>query len=67
MKRNKPHKILVLRKSKLNSIETLVSEAIIDMEISLEEFIAILIDKDKYEKMKEVFRTMKSNDEGKKH
>ena len=37
------------------------------MEISLEEFIAILIDKDKYEKMKEVFRTMKSNDEGKKH
>ena len=42
----------MLAKSKLNSIETLISQALIDMEISHEEFIAILKEKDKYEKMK---------------
>ena len=48
----------MLAKSKLNSIETLVSQAIIDMEISDEEFIAILKEKDKYEKMKENVRNL---------
>ena len=43
----------MLAKSKLNSIETLISQALIDMEISHEEFIAILKKKDKYDKMKE--------------
>ena len=42
--------MLVLAKTKLNSIETLVSQALIDMEISQEEFITILYEKDKYEK-----------------
>ena len=42
----------MLVKRKLNSIETLISHALIDMEISYEEFIAILNEKDKYEKMK---------------
>ena len=42
----------MLAKSKLNSIETLISQALIDMEISHEEFITILNEKDKYEKMK---------------
>ena len=37
---------------KLNSHETLVSQALIDIEISHEEFITILKEKDKYEKMK---------------
>ena len=41
-----------LAKNKLNSIETLVSQALIDMEISHEEFIGIFKEKDKYEKMK---------------
>ena len=40
-------------KSKLNSIETLISQALIDMEISHEEFITILKEKDKYQKMKD--------------
>ena len=40
-------------KIKLNTIETLVSQALIDIEISHEEFIIILKEKDKYEKMKE--------------
>ena len=44
-------------KIKLNSIETLISEALIDMEISHEEFITTLKDKDKYEKMKANLRS----------
>ena len=48
----------MLAKSKLNSIETLVSQALIDMEISHEEFITILKKKDKYEKMKENVRNV---------
>ena len=38
-KKKKHDKILMLTKSKLNSIATLVSQALIDMEISHEEFI----------------------------
>ena len=43
----------MMAKSKLNSIETLASQALIDMEISYEEFITILKEKGEYEKMKE--------------
>ena len=43
----------MLAKSKLNSIETLISQALTDMEISHEEFITILKEKIKYETMKE--------------
>ena len=43
----------MLAKSKLNSIETLISQALIDLDISHEEFIRILKEKDKYKKMKE--------------
>ena len=42
----------MLAKSKLSSIETLISQALIDMEISHEEYITILNKKDKYENMK---------------
>ena len=52
-KKKKHDKILMLAKSKLNSIETLISQALIDMDISHEEFVTILKEKDKYEKMKE--------------
>ena len=45
----------MLAKSKLNSIETLVSQAMIDMEISHEEFLTIMKEKNKYEKMKEMW------------
>ena len=41
----------MLAKSKLNSIEILISQALIDMEISHEEFVTILNEKDRYEKM----------------
>ena len=42
----------MLAKSKLNGIEALISQALTDMEISHEEYITILKEKDKYEKMK---------------
>ena len=42
----------MLAKSKLNSTETLISQALIDLDISHEEFIRILKEKDKYERMK---------------
>ena len=57
-KEKKDDKILMLAKSKLNSIETLVSQALIDMEISHEEFVPIFKEKDKYEKMKERVRNL---------
>ena len=44
----------MLAKSKLNSIETLISQALIDMDISHEEFVTIL---KKKEKMKEKLRS----------
>ena len=47
----------MLAKSKLNSIETLISQALIDMEISHKEFVTILKEKDKYEKIKENLRS----------
>ena len=55
-KKKKHDKILMLPKGKLNSIETLISQTLIDMEISHEEFVTILKEKDKYEKMKENVR-----------
>ena len=47
----------MLAKSKLNSIGTLMSQALIDREISHAEFVTILKEKDKYEKMKENLRS----------
>ena len=51
-------KILMLGESKLNTIETLLSKALIYMEISHEEFIMISKEKDKCEKMKENLRNV---------
>ena len=56
-KKKKHDKILMLAKSKLNSIDTLISQALIDMDISHEEFITILKEKDRYEMMKENLRS----------
>ena len=56
-KKKKHDKILMLAKCKLNSIETLVLQALTEMEISHEEFITILKEKDIYKKMKENLRS----------
>ena len=45
-KRKKHDKILMLAKNKFNSIEALISQALIDMDISHEELITILKEKD---------------------
>ena len=42
----------MVAKSTLSSIEKLISKALSDMEISHEEFIMILDEKDRYERMK---------------
>ena len=62
-KKKKHDKILMLAKSKLNSIETLISQALNDIEVSHEEFVTILKDKDKYEKMKENVRSQNEKQE----
>ena len=51
-KKKKHDKILILAESKFNSIETLMSQALGDLDISHEEFIMILKEKDRYERMK---------------
>ena len=53
----------MLAKSKLNSIETLISQALIDLEISHEEFKTIVNEKERYKQMKEIISNIKSNDE----
>ena len=53
----------MLAKSKLNSIETLMSQALIDLDISYEEFKTIVNEKETYEQMKENIRDTKSKDE----
>ena len=53
----------MLGKSKLNSIETLMSQALIDLDINHEEFKTIVNEKEKYEQMRESIRNTKSRDE----
>ena len=57
-KKKKQDQILMLAESKLDSIETLVSQALIDMEIGHEEFNVITREKEKYERMKENVRNV---------
>ena len=42
----------MLAKSKINSVKKVISQALIDMEISHKKFITILNEKNKYEKIK---------------
>ena len=56
-KRKKKHnKIIALAKNKLNTIDTLLSSALNDSEISHEEFTSIIIEKNIYESIKENIR-----------
>ena len=61
-KKENHDKILMLAKSKFNSIETLISQALNDMEISHEEFVTIFKEKDRYEEMKEDIRDENDNE-----
>ena len=62
-KKKKHSKIIMLAKSKLNSIETFMSQALIDLEISHEEFKTILNEKENYDQMNESIRNKKENED----
>ena len=51
----------MLARSKLNSIETLTSKALIDLEITHEDCQTIISDEEKYRKMKENIRMMRKS------
>ena len=53
-KKKKHNKIIALARSKLNIIENLISQALIDFEISHEEFSKIIYEKNNYEQIIEV-------------
>ena len=55
-KKKKHNQILMLAKSKYSCIEALISQALNDIDISHKEFITILKEKDRYERMKENIR-----------
>ena len=59
-KKKKHNKIVMLARSKLNSIESKISEALINNEISHEDFMAIINEEKKYRELKESIRMMNS-------
>ena len=59
-KKKKHNKIVMLARSKLNSIESKISEALMDNEISHEDFETIINEEKKYRELKESIRMMNS-------
>ena len=55
--------MFILATSKLNIIETLVSQALIDLVISPKEYKTIINENENYEKLKKSIRMIKSSDE----
>ena len=63
-KRKKKHnEIIALAKSKLNTIDMLLSSALNDSKISHEEFTNIIVEKNMYENMKENIKEIKEEEE----
>ena len=59
-KKKKHNKIITLARSKLNIIENLISQALIDFEITHEEFSKIIYEKNNYEQIIDNIRSVKS-------
>ena len=59
-KKKKHNKIIVLARSKLNIIETLISQALTDFSISHEEFSKITYEKNNYEQIRDNIKSVKS-------
>ena len=57
-KKKKHNKIVMLVRSKLNSIESKIYKALINNEISHEDFMTIMNDQKKYRELKESIRMM---------
>ena len=62
-KKKKHNQVFMLAKSKLYSIETLISQALMDLEISHEEFKTIVNEEGNNRGLEEKIRMMKSSDE----
>ena len=62
-KKKKHNKIIALARSKLSIIETLISQVLIDFEISHEEFSKIIYEKNNYEQIRDNIRSVKSINE----
>ena len=62
-KKKKHSKIIMLAQSKLNSIETLISQTLIDLEVSHEEFKTNVNEKEKYDQMKASIRNKKDKED----
>ena len=60
-KKKKHNKVVMLARSKLNSLESKISEALINNEISHEDFMIILNEEKKYRELKESIRMMNSH------
>ena len=58
--KKKHNKIVMLDRSKLKNIESKISEALINNEISHEDFMTILNEEKKYRELKEIIRMMNS-------
>ena len=59
-KRRKNNKIIALARSKLNIIETLISRALTDFDISHEEFSKLIYEENDYEQIRDIVRSTKS-------
>ena len=59
-KKKKHNKIIALARSKLNIIETLISQALTDFDISHEEFSKIIYEKNNYEQIRDNIKSVKS-------
>ena len=59
-KKKKHNKIIALARSKLNIIETLISQALIDFEIRHEEFSKFISEKNNYKQIRNNIRSVKS-------
>ena len=59
-KKKKHNKIITLAKNKLNIVETLISQALIDFDINHEEFSKIIYEENNYEQIKDNIRSAKS-------
>ena len=59
-KKKKHNKIIALARSELNIFETLISQALIDFEISHEKFSNIVYEENNYEQIRDYIRSVKS-------
>ena len=62
-KKKKHNKIIALARCKLNIIENLISQALIDFEITHEEFSKIIYEKNNYEQIIDNIKSVKSADD----